>query len=288
MAQAKQKRSFLRRIRDKYRLIIYNDNTFEEVLQFRLSRLNLFMITGSFVLLLIVGVTLLIAFTSLREYIPGYPDGNIRRNIVQNSMKLDSLQRSLSYRQQYLDNINQILVGEIPRSVKSKGQEQLDRTHANFERSKSDSLLRKRIEDEEQFSLSMSQKPEDNPGLYQIHFFTPLKGVVTNAFDPANNHYGTDIVAGAGEVVKAVLEGIVVMADWTLETGYVIQILHKNNILSTYKHNANLLKNTGERVDAGEAIAIVGNSGEITTGPHLHFELWHNGNALDPEDYIIF
>jgi len=269
-------------------VIIYNDNTFEEVLQFRLSRLNLFMITGSFVLLLIIGVTMLIAFTPLREYIPGYPDGNIRHNIVQNSMKLDSLQRSLSYKQQYLDNINKILVGDIPRSVKSVDQKKLDRTQAVFKRSKSDSLLRERIEDEEQFSLSTRQPRKADMDLYQIHFFTPLKGVITNHFDPGGNHYGTDIVAGADEVVKAVLNGVVVLADWTLETGYVIQILHENNILTTYKHNANLLKNTGERVETGEAIAIVGNSGEVTTGPHLHFELWHNGKALDPEEYIIF
>ena len=124
--------------------------------------------------------------------------------------------------------------------------------------------------------------------LDKLHFFTPVRGMVTNSFNPSNNHFGTDIVAGPNEVVKATLAGTVIMATWTLETGYVIEIQHDNNLISVYKHNAELLQKVGLRVKAGDAIAIIGNSGELTTGPHLHFELWQNGVALNPENFIVF
>jgi murein DD-endopeptidase MepM/ murein hydrolase activator NlpD len=159
-----------------------------------------------------------------------------------------------------------------------------------FVKSKKDSLLRKQIEGEEQYNLTFSEKPRQQTGinLSQLHFFTPLRGVITNSYNQETDHFGTDIVAGPNEVIKATLEGTVIVANWTLETGYVIQIQHENNLVSIYKHNAELLKKVGNRVLAGEPIAIVGNSGEITTGPHLHFELWYNGSPVNPEDYIVF
>ncbi len=286
--EPKKKRGIIRRLRDKYRLVVYNDNTFEEVLQFRLSRLNLFSLIGSAILFLIILVIVLIAFTPIREFIPGYPDGMIRRNIVMNAIKLDSLQEEIEIKNKYLENINTIISGNIPKSVDIQESEKTGESKVQFKRSKSDSLLRRHIEEEEQFNLSITEVKNEQKGLSNIHFFTPLNGIVTNSFNLEEDHFGTDIVARSSEVVKATLDGIVSMATWTIETGNVIQIQHDNNIVSVYKHNANLLKEVGDHVEAGEAIAIVGNSGELTTGPHLHFELWYNGRPIDPEDYIIF
>lgn len=285
MAEKEKKRN---KLRDIYRLIIYNDNTFEEVWQFRLSRLNMIALLGSFAILFVVIITLTIAFTPLREFIPGYPDGNMQRNILNTAIRLDSLEREIQIRGQYISNIKRLIEGKEPEEFEHYHDTNTNVEEVSFTRSKSDSLLRERIRSE-QFNLSIGQEASQ-PGtnLANIHFFTPLKGIITNPFNPERHHYGVDIVASPDEVVKAILEGTVTMATWTLETGYILQVQHDNNLISVYKHNADLMKETGSRVDAGDVIAIVGNSGELTTGPHLHFELWYKGNPLDPEKYINF
>jgi murein DD-endopeptidase MepM/ murein hydrolase activator NlpD len=288
MKGKKKKRGLIRRLRDKYRLIVYNDNTFEEVFQFRLSRLNLISLTVFAVLALIIAVTVLIAFTPLREFIPGYPDGMMRHNINQNALRADSLEYEIKLAKQFINNIHDIASGKTPKTIETIEQEPVNTENIQFTRSKSDSLLRVKIEEEERFNLSMIEESNTERTLSNIHFFKPVSGFVSNSFDEIKGHYGTDIVAGPNEVVKATLDGIVTMSTWTLETGYVIQIQHDNNLISVYKHNANLLKSVGDQVEAGEAIAIVGNLGELTTGPHLHFELWYNKRPLNAEEYIIF
>lgn len=290
MAEEEQqkKRSFGQKLRDKYRLTIYNDDTFEEVWFFRLSRLNVIALLGTAAILLITLVSLLIAFTPLKEFIPGYPEGDVRRNIVANYQKLDSLEKELTLRQQYLTNISRIISGETPDEPTSSQDTTISAKNIEFKRSRHDSLLRQQIEQEEKYTLSVNYKRPRERDLSQIHFFAPVKGLITNSFDPQKNHLGTDIVASKNDVVVATLDGTVIMANWTLKTGYVIQIQHENNILSVYKHNAELLKEAGDQVKAGEAIAIIGNSGELSSGPHLHFELWRDGTPLNPETYIVF
>ncbi len=283
-----KKRPLIKTLRDKYRLIVYNDNTFEEVLQFRLSRLNLIATIGTAVILLVFFVTTIIAFTPIRELIPGYPDGNMRRNILLNAIKLDSLQQEIAVKDRYLENINNIISGRKPDNVKTLEDTTGNKKVISFTRSKNDSALRRQIEEEERFNLSLQSGASKNRDLSNLHFFTPIHGIVTNSFNPVENHNGTDVVAPMNEVIKATLDGVVIMASWTLETGYVIQIQHSNDLVSVYKHCANLLKKSADNVSAGEAIAIIGNSGELTTGPHLHFELWHAGKSVNPEDYIIF
>ena len=286
---SKLKRPLQERLRDKYRLIIYNDNTFEEVGYVRLKGFNLLWILGALATILVTLTFIIIAYTSVRELIPGYPDTKLRREIVMNALKLDSLEHQIDIRDKYFENLNNIISGRQPVDSGSNSSQSPKAKDIKFLKSDKDSLMRKQVEEEEQFNLTLS-KPNQyvTTNLSQIHFFTPLRGVVTNSFNRETNHYGTDIVAGPNEVIKAVLDGTVVMATWTLETGYVIQIQHENNLISVYKHNAELLKKSGSRVAAGEPIAIVGNSGELTTGPHLHFELWYNGRALNAEDYIVF
>ena len=275
----------------RFRITIYNDHTFEEIWQTRLTKLGTFTLIGAVILSLIGLTTILIAFTNLREFIPGYPDGNMRRNIIMTAYRLDSLENELHIRDQYFSNINAIISGKEPADFQSLQDTSKNYENITFSKSVEDSLLRIQIEQEEQYNLSASEYEENKKGskIINQHFFTPLKGVVTSKFNPVDNHFGTDIVAESNTIVSAVLDGTVIMAGWTLETGYVIEIQHGNNIISVYKHNAELLKDIGTVVRAGETISIIGNSGELyTTGPHLHFELWHNGKPIDPEQYIIF
>jgi murein DD-endopeptidase MepM/ murein hydrolase activator NlpD len=287
---SKQKRKLSERLKDKYRLIIYNDNTFEEVGYLRLKGFNLLWIIGALGFILMSLTFILVAFTSVREFIPNYPSAKLRRDIVMNALKLDTLQHEIEIRDKYIANLNNIILGKEPFDYSQSKNESIKSKDIKFIKSEKDSLLRKQIEEEEQFNLNFAEQPkkQSSLSLSQIHFFTPLRGVITSTFKPENNHYGIDIVAGPNEVIKAVLDGTVIMATWTLETGYVIEIQHENNLISVYKHNAELLKKSSNHVKAGEPIAIVGNSGELTTGPHLHFELWYNGNPINPQDYIVF
>jgi murein DD-endopeptidase MepM/ murein hydrolase activator NlpD len=279
---------FLRRMMQKYRLVVLNEESYEEIGFIRLSRLNIMAIIGILVLFLIALVYVTIAYTPVREFIPGYPDAMMSHNIRQNAMKLDSIQRELVMRDQYFLNINRIVNGERPEDFLNDTSTIQGANDIVFSRSLNDSILRQKVEAEEQFRLSISERSTERKELHDIHFFTPVQGIITNRFNPLENHYGIDLVAGPNEVVKAALDGTVTMATWTLETGYVIQIQHASNIMSVYKHNAELFKSVGMRVNAGDVIAIIGNSGELTTGPHLHFELWHNGVPLNPADYIAF
>jgi murein DD-endopeptidase MepM/ murein hydrolase activator NlpD len=287
MDTKKEKPGFFRKLRHMYRLSVYRDETYEEVLNLRLSRLNVLAWGGSIILMLLIVVISIIVYTPVREFIPGYPDENTLRNSISNKQRLDSLELELKRRDTYLENLNRIIAGEVPENFNNAGDTNKNYKSIQFKRSSEDSLLRERFFDDDKFGLKENSNKKID-AISQINFFPPVKGLVTNSFNAVENHYGTDVVTKANEIVKATLEGTVVMASWTLETGWVIQIQHRNNLISVYKHNAELLKRVGDYVKVGEAIAVVGNSGELTTGPHLHFELWYNGIPLNPEDYVSF
>lgn len=288
MAKSKEKQKYIEKLKSKYRLNILNDQTFEEVWTMRLSRLNVISVFGSAAIFIVIFVIVLIAFTPIREFIPGYPNGNTRRNIVVNALRVDSLEKELKHWKGYYSNINKILNGGEPTSIVSKPDSTVKYKEIRFTRSVEDSLLRLQIEENEMYNLSVFDNRKSKSSISNMLFFTPVKGVITSTFSLQQNHYGVDIVAAPNEAVVAVANGTVTLSTWTLETGYVIQIQHDDNLISVYKHNSQLLKKQGTRVKAGETIAIIGNSGELTTGPHLHFELWHNGNPIDPQKYIIF
>jgi murein DD-endopeptidase MepM/ murein hydrolase activator NlpD len=284
----KMPRKLFQKLTHKYRMVLLNEDTFEEVGNMRLTRLNLIALVGIVLILLVAITYTLIAFTNIRELIPGYPDATMRQHIRTNAMKLDSLEHEQSIRDQYFDNMKRIISGETPELYLNDTTGMADSRNINFLRSTNDSLLRQQVEAEEQFRLSVLDDSQVNRNLYDMHFFTPVKGIITRSFSPSDGHFGIDLVAAPNEVVKAALDGTVTMSTWTLETGYVIQVQHDYELISVYKHNATLFKSAGEKVVAGDAIAIVGNSGELTTGPHLHFELWHDRVPLDPADYIVF
>lgn len=300
MAENKRK-EFVKKLRSKYKLAIFNEQTYQEVLVLRLSRLNVFTIVGASAIVLIILVVLLISFTGLREYIPGYPDANQRLMIVRNAQRVDSLYVEIEKRNKFIENMQDIVRGEVPEGAyKNPDQEDMpaggEKTNeaeegfgnVEFSRSEEDSVFRELVEREERFSLNEASGNQNRSRLSNTFFNTPLKGMVVNEFGDPTGHYGVDVVAGPGARVSAVMDGVVFFSEWTVETGYVIQIQHANNLISVYKHNERLLKSAGDHVKAGEAIANVGNSGELTTGPHLHFELWHSGVPLDPQEYISF
>ena len=229
-----KKRGFFQKLRNKYRLIIYNDDTFEEVWFMRLSRLNVFALFGTGSLLLIGIVIILISFTSLREFIPGYPEGDMRRNIIQNYHKIDSLEKELEIRKQYLSNLQMIMSGKTPEEITARQDTTKKPTNVKFKPSRHDSILREQIEKEEKYTLAVNYSEPRERELSKIHFFAPVNGMITNSFNPKENHFGTDLVAGDNDVVVSTLDGTVIMANWTLKTGYVIQIQHSNILISVY------------------------------------------------------
>ena len=284
------KKSLITRLRKKYRLIIYNDSSFKELLSFRVSRLDLIAISVVFSMILIVIIMLLLVFTPVRGLIPGYPNSEVRGKIISNFVMVDSLKAELDKRDRFFSSMRNVISGKDVENAHHDMADSLSNPQykdLSFSRSIEDSLFRSEIEEDEKFNLSIVDAPKVT-NISGIHFFPPVKGVITSSFDGRKQHYGTDVVAAKNERISAVLAGTVILAEWTLNTGYVIQIQHSNNLVSIYKHNSELLKKAGDQVKAGEAIALLGNSGELTSGPHLHFELWHNGKPLNAENYIRF
>jgi murein DD-endopeptidase MepM/ murein hydrolase activator NlpD len=276
--------------RDKYRFSIVNDTTFEEVWRVRLTQYNAFLLVTGIVLFIIGTTVSLIAFTNLREFIPGYPDVTMRRNILMSAIRLDSLDKELELRDKYFANMNAIISGKEPADFFSVQDTTGNYRSIVFKNTPEDSALRARVENEEKYNLTLGPSSlESLVSLAGLHFFPPVKGIISGRFDERTKHFGTDIVAKPKSSVSAVLDGSVIFTGWTMETGFVIQIQHPNNIVSVYKHNASLLKETGDLVKAGEPISIIGDSGELyTSGPHLHFEIWYKGSPLDPEKHILF
>lgn len=281
-----EKKKLYDRLKNQYRLIVYNDTTFQSVWSMKLSRLKVFTVTSLLSAIIVVLVILLIATTGLREYIPGYPKAEYRQMLVHTALKVDSLEQELAKRDQFFKGIQSIMSGEVPEDNLSI-QEETEKEQVDFQEFNHDSIFQDKLL-AEQLSLSLQGSTENIRGLSQIHFFVPLKGVVTEHFNATPDHFGIDLVSEPNARISAVLGGTVIFSGWTLETGYVIYLQHEADLISVYKHNAELLKVTGEKVKAGEAIAIVGNTGELTSGPHLHFELWHKGSAINPEQYMDF
>ena len=289
-----KRNKFISQLKHRFRFVFYNDNTFEEVWHMRITIMNVLSVVGSITLLLVFGSMALVMFTPMRQLVPGYPTDAMRTQIMTNAIRLDSLEHEIRLRDRYFNAINAIVTGREPESVETENVDTpVNYDNITFTRSEQDSLLRKRVEEEERFNFGMRTQTvtpsfSDEVLISRLYFFKPVEGMITNKFDLNNNHFGVDIVAAPDQVVKSILDGTVIMSAWTSETGYVVQVQHTANIVSVYKHNARPLKKQGDRVKVGDAIAIVGNSGELTSGPHLHLEIWQNGIPVNPEDYIVF
>lgn len=287
-------------IKQKHRFVVMDVNTYKEKFSFQLSGINLFVTIGVSIIVLVVLTSLLIAFTPLREFIPGYANGEMVEQTYANAYVIDSLETELSNQEQMISIIQAVLMGhEIP------GEEDYANTSAKgkvdsvvYVRSKADSLLRVEVEREDsKYQVKGGQsagKELDKNELKAkaqaapLLFFAPLKGPVTSPYNAKERHYGVDIAGEVNAAIKSVYGGTVVFAGFTVETGNVIAVQHPGNIISVYKHNSSLLKRQGDIVRVGEPIAYIGDSGSYSSGPHLHFELWIAGNPVDPQQYIVF
>lgn len=285
--KVKKRKEIKKKLLHKYRLVILNESTFEEKISFKLSRLNVF-VTGSLCIIGLIGLTtLLIAFTPLREYIPGYSSTKLKKQATDLTYETDSLVRVLNSTNRYLNNIRLVLKGDIENNEINRDslleQFKLDPSTVDLTPIKQDSLLRAEVALEDKYNLF--ERSTENT---EIVLFPPVSGSITQKYDSKKKHYAVDVVAPRGTPVKAISDGMVIFAEWTADTGHVIILEHKDGLLSVYKHNGSLNKVQGDIVRSGEVIASVGNTGELTTGPHLHFELWDSGSPLNPQDFIDF
>ncbi len=287
MAEKKEKKRLKKKLLHKYRLVILNEDTFEERVSFKLTRLNVFILVGLSAIVLIALTTVLIAYTPLREYIPGYSSGALKQRATDLMFKTDSLKRTLDVNEQYYASIRKVLTGDVETVDFNRdsilAQTQRDVEDVNLEPSREDSLLREKVAREDKYNVF-----EPASASIDYSLFPPVKGNITEGYNRDKRHYAVDVVVPKDQPIKAAADGTVIFAEWTTETGYVIIIEHGNDLISVYKHNSSLNKQQGDLVKAGEVIATAGSTGEYTTGPHLHFELWSGGYPVDPTNYIDF
>ncbi|MDG1039255.1 MAG: M23 family metallopeptidase [Polaribacter sp.] len=288
MVKKKQKKSkFRQKITNKFRLVVLNEDTFQERLSFKLTILNIFVYGGVFSVVVIALTTVLIAYTPIREYIPGYTSTQLKKDASKLLYQTDSIKNRLRFIENYTKVLLPILSGEKPiteidiDSLKKSSALTIDEN--KLDASKADSLFREKIESKDRFPLF--DKAENK---IDMVFFAPLTGNIIQEFNPDEKHFAIDITQKTGTPVKAIEDGRVIFSEWTTETGYVMIIEHGTGFISVYKHNGALLKEQGDFVKSGEAIATVGSTGELTTGPHLHFELWYNSYPVNPKNYIDF
>lgn len=280
-------------LKNRFRFVVLNDETFEEKFSLTLTRMNVWIFASTVAVVLIMLTASAIIYTPLKYFIPGFGDYNYRSQIVSLTFQADSLEHSMQERALWLDNINKVMNGVPDTSghqPPTKRANTTDTSRSIAGASDEEKQLRKDVDEDESYALSykMDKKDGVKAQLNQFHFFAPVGGYVTDEFDPTKEHYGIDIAAPLDAPVKATLDGTVISSGWSAETGYVIAIQHKDNIITFYKHNAKIFKNVGNFVKAGDVIATVGNTGELSSGPHLHFEIWHSGTSLNPRDYVIF
>ena len=281
------KERFYKRLRNHYKLVVLNIDTFEERFSFLLTPLNVIVLSGVTFLLISISAFALLGWTPLRYYLPDYAEEvRVRKLAIETALKADSMELELSQRDEYINNIRLLVEGRVDTSAyDASALIEVDPLEIEYTRSPEDSLLRKEIEREDLLNLNPSFN-RDSKTAYLL--FPPIKGTVMDRFNVQRNHFGVDVAAPKDASIKAVDDGTVIIASYTAETGYILQVQHDNDLISVYKHNSSLLKKEGDKVRAGEPIAIIGETGEYSSGPHLHFEMWRNGIPLNPETFFSF
>jgi murein DD-endopeptidase MepM/ murein hydrolase activator NlpD len=283
----KKRKKILKKLFSKYRLVILNEDTFEQRFAIKLTRLNVFVLISLSAIVLVVLTTLLIAFTNLREYIPGYSSTALKKQALELSYKTDSLQRVLSMNEQYYASIKKVLTGDVAMVEFNKDSVlEAARNEELIEqvlRNKEDSLLRDKVSKEDKFNVFETEAIASN-----FVLFPPVNGTISAGYSIEDKHFAVDISVPKDTPVKAVADGTVIFAEWTADTGYVLILEHSQALISVYKHNQSLNKSQGDLVKAGEVIATAGNTGEYSTGTHLHFELWSKGYPVNPTNFIDF
>lgn len=285
-----KKKKLKHKLTDKYRLVILNEDTFEERFSLKLSRLNVFVLGSLFVIFLIIGTSIFIAFTPIKYYIPGYSSTELKKQATALVYKVDSLQSVLNLHDIKMEAMLPVIKGEdkavkFTENVDSLVQRDrlLKKSEVNLRPSEKDSIFRSEVETKDRFSVF-----DKAVNKLDIVFFAPVTGYVTSGYNPKEKHYAVDISLKKGTPVKAVADGTVIFSAWTSETEYVIIVEHKKGFTSVYKHNSVVLKQQGDVVKSGQVIALSGSLGELSSGPHLHFELWNEGYPVNPTNYISF
>jgi len=281
------KKKLQKKLLHKYRLVVLSEDTFEERFAIKLTRLNVFFLSSLAAIILVILTTLLIVFTPLREYIPGYSSTALQKQALDLDSKTDSLLKSINMNDAYINSLKSVLRGEVSAVVINKDSifkaAHADTDVLELNPSKADSLLREKVRNEDKYNLF-----ESATSVKDFVFFPPVNGSISSGFEPNEKHFAVDIVVPTNTPVKATSDGRVLFASWTSDAGYVIIIDHGDELVSVYKHNSSLTKSQGDFVRSREVIAISGASGELSTGPHLHFELWSNGTPLNPTNFIDF
>lgn len=281
------------KLKKPYRLVILNEDSLEEIGSYRLTPLSLYILSSSLLVTFMVAFTLLVAYTPVKRWIPGYGYDVTDTELARLRTKVRNMERQLDLQKRYTENIRMMITGKLPEPPKEQADKAFNDSLVRVARIEEDEILRQDFLLGEGLERPAAATAETSGSantipLERIIFTAPLNGQVSADFDPRKDHLGIDVIAPKNTPVKAVLDGYVVFADWTLETGNAIGIQHDNQVVTFYKHNSMLLKKAGAFVKAGEAIAIIGNTGTKSSGPHLHFELWHKGKAVDPARYIRF
>ena len=287
MKNKKQNKSFLKRIFNDYKVVISSEDTFEEKFSFKANKINVFIIMLVYSIILISFTISIVFFTQLREMVPGYSSTDLLNRAIYLTKKTDSLEQQIALNNKFYKSIEDVLSGNIDELVArdelSADSSLINSDFVTVSPNSQDSILRKYVENEDKFNLTNNELIIENK-----MFFSPIKGEITQSFNFNENHFAVDIAADIGTPVKSVLDGKIIFSEWSLETGYVVVIDHGENIISVYKHNSRILKEQNDFVQAGEVIAYSGNQGNLSTGPHLHFELWKNGTPIDPEPLLNF
>lgn len=287
MKNEKQNKTFLKRIFNDYKVVVSSEDTFEEKLSFKASKINAFIIMLLYSIILIAFTISIVFFTQLREMVPGYSSSDLLNRAIYLTKKTDSLEQQIALNNKFYKSIEDVLSGNVDEFV-SRNELSIDSNLINpdiftISPNLQDSILRQYVENEDKFNLTNNELVIENK-----MFFSPIKGEITQSFNFNENHFAIDIAADIGTPVKSVLDGKIIFSEWSLETGYVVVIDHGENIISVYKHNSKTLKEQNDFVQAGEVIAYSGNQGNLSSGPHLHFELWKNGTPIDPEPLLNF
>lgn len=289
----KSRKTFSNRLTTRYLLIVRNEEDFAEKSTFTFTYAKLILFIVSFSILIFIGSLFLVSTLLEQWFDPRYAQAESNRKLIELSMTVDSLEQQVQKKQTFITSFQQIVRGDSITDnesfyIANAGDRAVEKETMNDpDISEVDSQFRQEFEEDGVELLTVNSSNTSNQ-LDELFFFTPLTGIISSSYNPKIGHYGVDVVSKKNEPIKSVADGTVILASWTQDAGYVITVQHKSNVISVYKHNSSLLKKPGDFVNAGDVIAIIGNTGELTSGPHLHFELWYNGNPVDPEEFVSF
>ena len=287
MKNKKENKGFFKKLFNDYKVVVSSEDTFEEKFAFKASKINVFVLMLVYSVILISFTISIVFFTELRELVPGYSSSDLLNRAIYLTQKTDSLERQIELNNKFYKSIEDVLSGKTDEFIERDNipidSGLNDKNLFSISPNSEDSILRNYVDSQDKFNLTINELVIENK-----MFFSPIKGDITQTFNFEENHFAIDIAADIGTPVKSILDGKILFSEWSVDTGHVIIVDHGDNIVSVYKHNSKSLKEQNDFVQAGEVIAYSGNQGSLSSGPHLHFELWKNGTPIDPEPLLNF